>query len=33
MRNIINLNQDWRFIQEDAGLPNTLPSDWQQICK
>ena len=31
MRNIINLNQDWRFIQEDAGLPNTLPSDWQQI--
>ena len=31
MRHIINLNQDWRFIQEDAGLPNTLPSDWQQI--
>ena len=31
MRNIINLNQDWRFIQEDAGLPKKLPEDWQHI--
>lgn len=31
MRNIINLNQDWRFAQEDAGLPKELPSEWFQI--
>lgn len=31
MRNIINLNRDWRFVQEDAGLPNELPSEWLQI--
>lgn len=31
MRNIINLNQDWRFAQEDAGLPKELPSEWLQI--
>ncbi|MCD8231061.1 MAG: glycoside hydrolase family 2 protein [Clostridiales bacterium] len=31
MRNIINLNSDWRFIQEDAGLPAILPEDWQKV--
>ena len=31
MRNRINLNQDWRFIREDAGLPAKLPKDWQRI--
>ncbi|MBQ8278331.1 MAG: beta-galactosidase [Roseburia sp.] len=31
MRNIINLNQDWKFIQKDAGLPTTLPQDWQSV--
>lgn len=31
MRNVIELNQGWRFIQEDAGLPETLPQDWQRI--
>ena len=31
MRNIINLNQDWKFIQKDAGLPEVLPQDWQSI--
>lgn len=31
MRNIINLNLDWRFVQEDAGLPKELPSEWLQI--
>lgn len=31
MRNIINLNRDWRFVQEDAGLPKELPSEWLQI--
>lgn len=31
MRNIINLNQDWRFVQKDAGLPKELPLEWLQI--
>lgn len=31
MRKIINLNQGWRFIQQDAGLPDRLPQDWEQI--
>lgn len=31
MRNIINLNKDWRFIQKDAGLPQSFPEDWSRI--
>ena len=31
MRNIVNLNRDWRFIQEDAGLPEEFPLRWKQI--
>ncbi len=31
MRNIISLNCNWRFIQKNAGLPETLPEDWQQV--
>lgn len=31
MRNVINLNRDWRFVQEDAGLPKELPSEWLHI--
>lgn len=31
MRNVINLNKNWKFIQQDAGLPETLPADWQTI--
>lgn len=31
MRNIINLNQGWRFIQEDAGLPDSMPADWAPV--
>lgn len=31
MRNLINLNQEWRFIQKDAGLPEVLPEDWQKV--
>ena len=31
MRNIVNLNRDWRFIQEDAGLPEEFPLHWKQI--
>ena len=31
MRDIINLNKDWKFIQKDAGLPNSLPTDWTSV--
>ena len=31
MRNIINLNKDWKFIQKDAGLPNSLLTDWTSV--
>lgn len=31
MRNIINLNKEWAFIQQDAGLPETMPTDWQCV--
>ncbi len=31
MRNIINLNKDWRFIQKNVGLPESFPQDWQKI--
>lgn len=31
MRNLIHLNQDWRFIQKDAGLPEALPKDWEKV--
>lgn len=31
MRNIINLNEGWKFIQKDVGLPASLPTDWQDV--
>lgn len=31
MRNIINLNKDWKFIRQDAGLPTSLPTDWTSV--
>ncbi len=31
MRKVISLNEDWRFIQRDAGLPERFPDDWQKI--
>ena len=31
MRKIINLNENWQFIQKDVGLPNVLPTDWQTV--
>ena len=31
MRNVINLNEGWKFIQKDAGLPAALPADWQDV--
>ncbi len=29
MRNTININQGWKFIREDAGLPTALPEHWK----
>lgn len=31
MRKIININQNWQFIQKDAGLMSELPTDWQTV--
>ena len=30
MRKIINLNENWLFIQKDVGLPNVMPTDCKQ---
>ena len=32
MRNVININQGWKFIREDAGLPEELLLKNQQSC-
>ena len=31
MREIININEGWKFIKEDAGLPASLPQDWESV--
>lgn len=31
MRNVIHLNQGWKFIQEDVGLPEAFPEAWQDV--
>lgn len=31
MRNIMNINAGWQFIQKDVGLPASMPTDWQCI--
>lgn len=31
MRNVINLNQNWKFIQKNVGLPTAYPADWQTV--
>lgn len=31
MRTIICLNEDWKFIQQDVGLPNALPTEWETV--
>lgn len=31
MRNVINLNQNWKFIQKNVGLPTSYPADWQTV--
>lgn len=31
MRQVINLNKDWKFIQHNAGLPEHFPEEWQSV--
>ena len=31
MRNIININNNWKFKQENVGLPIEYPSDWKTV--
>ena len=31
MRQVINLNKNWKFIQENAGLPAVYPADWKTV--
>lgn len=31
MRNVISLNQNWKFIQKNVGLPASYPADWQTV--
>ncbi len=31
MHNVISLDKGWKFIQEDAGLPEQEPTDWQTV--
>ncbi len=31
MRNVIELNQDWRFMQQNVGLPEQFPEDWPRV--
>ncbi len=31
MRNIININDNWKFIREDVGLPEALPENWETV--
>ncbi len=31
MRQIININDNWKFIQENVGLPTEYPAHWQTV--
>ena len=31
MRQVINLNENWKFIQQNVGLPEHFPEDWKSI--
>ncbi len=31
MRNIININDNWVFTKENAGVPAALPIDWEKV--
>lgn len=31
MRQIININKDWRFSKNPQSTPTTLPTDWASV--
>ena len=31
MREVINLNHGWKFIQQNVGLPSALPAEWGNV--
>ncbi len=31
MRKVIELNEGWKFIRQDAGLPEQFPADWETV--
>ena len=31
MRRIINLNEDWKFMQKSVEMPTELPCDWETV--
>ena len=31
MRNIISINENWKFIRENVGLPAAYPADWTDV--
>ncbi len=31
MRNVVNLNKGWKFIQENVGLPEVYPAQWSEV--
>ena len=31
MRQIISINDGWKFIQKDVGLPDSFPLGWQDV--
>lgn len=31
MRNVIGLNKGWRFVKEDVGPVQTIPTEWEEI--
>ena len=31
MREVINLNNGWKFIQQNVGLPSALPAEWGDV--
>jgi len=31
VRKVIQLNENWKFMQKDVGLPEVFPTDWEDI--
>ena len=31
MRNVINLNGEWKFSKENKKLPESRPKDWEPV--